>query len=224
LGKGVRIFRQPFVTVRRHLSRKHLLLACASILLSASAFATPTEEITSAVAVNGATDVSQARPRQFVKAFTAVALRVPPRELPDYVIAAINLRPDLAPSVVGIAIKSAVKNWETKPVALCAMIERIVRAGIAANPDAAVSITKAATAASPELRKCVVEAAVAAVPDAKDAIVHAATATTVPFAFLTFSATDTSGFSFMAATLSPANISNLGDDGRVNSPEQPPSH
>ena len=221
----MKIFRQPFDTVHRRRSpRKHLLLACASILLSTSAFATPAEEITSAVAVNGAGDVSQARPRQFVKAFTAVALRVPPRELPDYVVAAINLRPDLAPNVVAVAIKSALKNWEAKPAALCGMIERIVKAAIAANPDAAVSITKAATSASPELRKCVVEAAIAAVPNAKDAIVRAATAAAQPFAFLTFSATDTSGFSFTAATLSPANISNLGGDGNVNSPEQPPSH
>ncbi|HEY8835110.1 MAG TPA: hypothetical protein VIM09_05955 [Chthoniobacterales bacterium] len=221
----MKIFRQPFDTVhRRRFPRKHVLLACASILLSASVFATPAEEITRAVTVNGVADVSQARPRQFVKAFTAVALRVPPRELPDYVIAAINLRPDLAPNVVGVAIKSAVKNSEANPAALCAMIERIVRAGITANPDAAVSITKAATAASPELRKCVVEAAIAVMPEAKDAIVHAATATTIPFAFLTFSASDTSGFSFTAATLSPANISNLGGDGNVNSPEQPPSH
>lgn len=221
----MKIFRQPLNPVfDRRLPRKHLLLACASILLSASAFATPAEEITNAVAVTGAADVSQARPRQFVKAFTAVALRVPPRELPDYVVAAINLRPDLASSSVAIAVKAAVKNWEAKPAALCGMIERIVRAGIAANPDAAVSIAKAASSASPELRKCVMEAAIAAAPDAKDAIVHAATAATQPFAFLTFSATDTSGFSFTAATLSPANISNLGGDGNVNSPEQPPSH
>jgi hypothetical protein len=220
----VKICRQtldPIVEPR--FPRKQFLLACASILLTASAFANPAAEITSAVAVNGSADVSQARPRQFVKAFTAVALRIPTRELPDYVVAAINLRPDLAPSVVAVAINSAIKNWEAKPAALCGMIGRIVRAGIAANPDAAVSITKAASAASPELRKCVVEAAIAAVPEAKDAIVHAATATTIPFAFLTFSATDTSGFSFTAATLSPANISNLGRDANVNSPEQPPS-
>jgi hypothetical protein len=176
------------------------------------------------VTVTGAADVSQARPRQFVKAFTAIALRVPPREVPDYVIAAINLRPDLAPNVVGVAIKSAVKNSEANPAALCAMIERIVRAGITANPDAAVSITKAASAASPELRRCIVEAAIAAAPGARDAIAHAAIAMAQPFAFLTFSATDSSGFSFTAATLSPANISNLGGDGNVNSPEQPPSH
>jgi hypothetical protein len=184
----------------------------------------PVEEISRAVVVNGVSDVSQARPRQFLKAFNAVALRIPSRDLPDYVTAAITLRSDLAPNVVAIAIKAAVRNREAKPSALCAMIDRIVRAGIAANHDAAVSIAKAAVSVLPESRQCVVEAAVAAAPDAKDAIVDAAGAKTQPFAFLAFSASDSSGFSFSAATLNPANISDLGANGNVNSPEQPPSH
>src|SRR5689334_16334478 len=97
-------------------------------------FATPADEITRAVTVNGVSDVARARPRRFVKAFAAVTLRVPPRDLPDYVVAAINLRPDLAANVVAVAVKASVKNWETKPQLLCLMIERIVQAGIAANP------------------------------------------------------------------------------------------
>jgi hypothetical protein len=201
-----------------------LLVASSSVLLRTSAFAMPAEEITQAVAVQGVLDISQARPRQFVKAFTAVALRAQPRDLPDYVIAAVNLRPDLAPNVAAVAVKAAVKNWEAKPEALCTMIERIVRAAIAADPDSAVSIAKAAVSASPELRRCVVAAAVSARPEEKEAIVQAANSKTMPFAFLTFSATDISGFTFTAATLNPANISDLGGDGNVNSPEQPPSY
>lgn len=201
-----------------------LLALCGSAFLTASAFATPAEEITQAVAVNGISDISVAQPKQFLKAFTAVAFRAQPRELPDYVIAAINLRQDLAPRIVAVAIKAAVKNWEAKPVALCAMIDRIIRAAIAANPDAVVSIVKAGASASPEFRHCIVPAAIAAAPSAKEAILQAATAKAVPFAFLTFSATDHSGFSYSAATLSPANISDPGDSGSVNSPEQPPSN
>jgi hypothetical protein len=201
-----------------------LLVASSSVLLSTSALALPADEITRAVAVNGVSDISQARPRQFVKAFSAVALRVQPRDLPDYVVAAVNLRPNLAPNVVAVAVKAAVKNWEAKPEALCAIIERIVRAAIAVNPDAAVSIAKAAVSASPELRRCVVAAAISARPEEKEAIVQAASGKTMPFAFLTFSATDISGFTFTAATLNPANISDLGGDGNVNSPEQPRSH
>jgi hypothetical protein len=194
-----------------------------SLLLSASAFATPTEEIISAVAVNGQSDVSQTPPRQFVKAFSAVALRISPRALPEYVAAAIKLRPGLAPNIVAAAIKAATKNWEAKPETLCGLIQQIVKVAIAASPDAAASITRAGVSASPDSRRWILEAAVSAAPDNKDAIVEAANVRTQPFAFLTFSATDLSGFSFTPATLNPANISDLGGATSVNSPEQPPS-
>lgn len=208
----------------RGICRNLALVLCVALLSGVSALAAPTDEITRAVAANGVSDISQARPRQFVKAFNAVALRTAPRDLPDYVVAATNLRPDLAPNVVAVAIKAAVKNWEAKPELLCALIERIVRAAITVNPQAAASIAKAGAAASTELRRCVLEAAISAAPDQKDAIVHAVTSPTQPFAFLTFSASDTSGFSFTAATLNPANISDLRDDDNVTSPEQPPAH
>lgn len=201
--------------------RVPLLVLCALVFLTASAFATPATEISSAVAVNGVADVSAARPRQFLKAFTSVTMRAEPRQLPDYVIAAINLRSDLAPNIVAVAIKAAVKNWAGKPRALCALIERITRAAIAANPDAALAIVKAAASASPELRYCIVSAAISTGAADKEAIVRAATARALPFAFLTFSGSDQNGFSFTSPTLNPANISDLSDDS-VNSPEQPP--
>jgi hypothetical protein len=202
---------------------KHLLLvAFGAVLVTTSAFSAPVDEITRAVNANGVADVSQARPRQFIKAFTSVALRAQPRDLPDYVIAAINLRPDLAPNAVAVAVKASTKNLDGKPYALCVMVERIIRAAIAANPDAAVSIARAGAAAAPTLRRCVVSAAIAAAPQAKDEILEAATRHAPPFVFLTFSASDTAGFSFSPVTLSPANISDPGADD-VNSPEQPPS-
>ena len=152
-------------------------------------------------------------------------MRVEPRDLPAYVAGAINLRADLTPNVVAVAVKTAVKNWQTKPQLLCAMIERIVRAAIAANPDAAAAIAKAGASAAPTSRSCVISAAVAAAPQAKDQILEAAMTKTVPLAFLTFSAADASGFSsWGGGNLSPANISQVGGDGVVNSPEQPPSH
>jgi hypothetical protein len=194
----------------------------AAVLLPVSTFATPAEEISRAVAVQGVADMSMAQPKQFLKAFTAITLRTQPRVLPEYVIAAINVRPELAPNIVAVAIKAAVKNLEDKPSALCSMIDRIVRAAIAANPEAMVAVVRAAVSASPQLRHCVVNGAISASPMARDAIVQAATPRAVPFAFLTFSASDSSGFSFTAATLSPANISDLGGS-NVNSPEQPPS-
>lgn len=189
--------------------------------MPAFAFGAPVEEISKAVAINGSSDVATARPKQFLKAFTAVAFRANPRELPDYVIGAINLRPDLSPNIVAVAVRAAVKTWEGNPNSLCAMVNRIISAATAANPDSVILVVKASAAAAPELRTCVVNSAISAAPMAKDAIIQAAAAKTVPFAFLTFSGNESSGFSFSAATLNPANISLLEDEG-VNSPEQPP--
>ena len=210
-------FHQP-----KGLLRNIILCVCAC--LAAPVFANPTEEITRAVEANGVSDVAQARPRQFVKAFTAITLRVSPRDLPDYVASAINLRPDLAPNVVAVAVKAAMKNWETKPQLLRVMIERIVRAAIGANPDGAVAIAKAAASAAPTSREWVISAAIAAAPQDKDQILEAAMLQTVPLAFLTFSGADANAFWSWGANLNPANVSQVGGDGAVNSPEQPPSH
>jgi hypothetical protein len=109
---------QPF-------ARFLLTFSCA-LLLKAPAFANPTDEITRALTVNGAASVSAAQPRQFRKAFTALTLRVPPRNLPDYVVAAIGLRPDLSANTVAIAVRAAARNWESKPELLCSLVERIV--------------------------------------------------------------------------------------------------
>lgn len=206
----------------RYFQRVAALALCASTLLTASALATPAEEISRAVAVNGVVDVSAAPPKQFMQAFTAVAWRAQPRELPNYVIAAINLRSELAPNIAAVAIKAVVKNPDIKPAVRCVLVDRIIRAAITANPDALIAIVKAAASASPELRQCVISAAISTVPGARNAIVQAANARAVPFAFLTFSASGHGGFSFTAPTLNPANISDLGD-GNVNSPEQPPT-
>lgn len=206
-------------------SLNKLVLACCGLLLFATGLLAkpPTEEITRAVSATGVADVSQAQPRQFIKAFTAVAFGAQPRDLPAYVTAGINLRPDLAPRTVAAAIKVAAKNRDGKSVALCGVVERIICAAIAAAPEAAVSIARAAASAMPQLRRCVVEAAIASAPQQRDAIVEAAESKSIPFAFLTFSAADSSGFSFNAATLSPANISQPDNNGTVNSPEKPPS-
>ncbi|MEY2518656.1 MAG: hypothetical protein QOF24_415 [Verrucomicrobiota bacterium] len=200
------------------------LIFCVSAFLAVSSFATPSEEIGSAVAAGSSGDVSQTRPHQFLRAFSAIALRVPQRDLPTYVTAAIDLRPDLSGRIVAVAVKAAIKDSETHPGALCRMIERIVTAAIAANPHAAVSIAQAAVAASPEMRTCVVEAAISAAPGRAAAIQNATELRGAAFGFLSFSENQETGFIFSVATLSPANISDLRGDETVNSPEQPPSH
>jgi hypothetical protein len=200
------------------------LIFCVSAFLAVSSFATPTEEIASAVAAGGSSDVSQTRSHQFLRAFNAIALRIPTRDLPAYITAAIDLRPDLSGKIVAVAIKAAIKHSETHPGVLCQLIERIVTAAIAANPRAAVSIAQAAVAASPEMRTCVLDAAISAAPGREAAIQNATELRGAAFGFLSFSENQETGFIFSAATLSPANISDLRGDEAVNSPEQPPSH
>jgi hypothetical protein len=197
-----------------------LFIASGLILLSVSALATPTEDIVRAVAVSGVSDVSQARPKQFLKAFTAVALRTQPRDLPDYVTAAVNLRRDLSPKIVAVALKAAVRQLESRQSALYAITERIIRAAVAANPDAAVSIARAAIEAFPSLRHCVVAAAASAVPENPTA----AESQSVSLALLTLSGADSEELSVTSATINPANLSELSESVAVNSPEQPPAH
>jgi len=203
---------QPF-------ARLLLTFSCA-LLWNATAFATPTDEITRAVTVNGAANVTTAQPKQFLKAFTAVTLRVSPRSLPDYVIAASNLRPDLTANAVAVAVKAAAKNWGSKSELLCPLAERIVKAAIAANPNAAVAVAKAAASAVPNLRRCIVAAAISAAPEARNDIAEAANSTPA-FGYLSLSASDFGGFSFKADRINPANFSEPVDETRVVSPEQP---
>jgi hypothetical protein len=214
---------QIFPQLSRSGFRSVALIACASAFLAVSSFATPSEEITNAVAAGGSSDVSQTPSKQFLRAFNAVALRAPARELPAYVSAAIELRPGLSGKIVAVAVKAAIKHWETRPAALCQMIERIVTVAIAANPRATVSIAQAAVAASPAMRTCVVDAAISAAPGREAAIHNATEFRGGAFGFLTFSEKQETGFVFSAATLSPANISDLRGEETVNSPEQPPS-
>jgi hypothetical protein len=199
------------------------LIACVSAFLAVSSFAAPMDEIARAVAASGSSDFSQTPVNQFLRAFNAVVLRAPARELPAYVSAAIELRPDLSGKIVAVAVKAALKHWETRPNALCQMIERIVTAAITTNPRAAVSIAQAAVAAFPEMRTCAVDAAIAAAPGREAAIQNATEFRGGAFGFLAFSEKQETGFVFSAATLSPANISDLRGDKTVNSPEQPPT-
>jgi hypothetical protein len=216
----MRIFRQDsydFFPRSRGGAPSHLLslvVAFSAALLASSSLATPTEDIERAVAVNGVSDISQTRPKQFLKAFTAITIRTQPRELPGYVVAAVNLRRDLSPKITAVAIKAAVKGWESKQGALLGLIDQIIRAAITADPSAAISIVQAGVEASPALRHCVMTAAVAAAPNQQTAIRFAAESHFASLALLSLSGIDEAVFPAGSVTLNPAS---------VNSPEQPPS-
>lgn len=198
------------------------MTACAMAVLATTSFATPAEEIARAVAV-GASDISQATTKQFVRAFTAVALRTPQRDLPAYVTAAINLRPDLAPKIVAAAVKVAGKHSEARRGRLCEMIDRIVKAAVAANPKAILSITRAAVAANPALRACVASSALAAAREQGLNVSRESGLTMALLSFATHQPNMDAPNSFGTGTINPANISDLRESNPVNSPEQPPA-
>jgi hypothetical protein len=181
--------------------------------------AAPADEITRAVSVHGVSDVSHVPSKQFSKAFLAVALRVDPDDLPDYIDAAVKLRPDLAPTSVAIALKVAWENWRTTSdpmltslthhsttgrAALCELIEQIVKRAVVAARNNAPQIARAAVATCPEMRQCILTAAIAAAPEAEEAIMSAVTSSSPP-------ADTYQAFGF-----------SLKHEAQVASPEQPP--
>lgn len=197
-----------------------LLLAAFVVLGSASLlFATPADEVTRAVRAGGAAQVVDASPERFFVAYTAVISRVSLRQLPDYVTAAVRLRPDLSTQITVASIRAAGRS-APNPRMLATVVDRIVRAAILANPDAAVAIARAAVGAFPGLRETIVAAAIAAAPQDRLAIFQA-TAASASLAGLFRDAGSEGNFSVGFGSMSPANFSDTG--GNVISPEQPPS-
>jgi hypothetical protein len=201
-----------------------LLIACGTASLAPPSFAKPADDIQRAVAAGGSAEVSDARPDQFLRSFTAVALRVKPRDLPDYVAAAIQLRPDLSAKIVAAALSLPLTGVKLERSGPCTIIDRIVRAAVAANPKAAVAIFRAASAAAPEFRKCILAAAIAAAPDQRGALLSAEEeGGGMMAAFLNRASAAREMAMGGLGTINPANISGLGANGNVNSPEQPPA-
>lgn len=182
-----------------------LFFLCATCTIAA-----PTDELTQAVAVAGAASVKQAPSNDFLHAFTAVLVRVKSRDVPAYVGAAVNLRPDLAGKIVFAALNTRRSKVDSNKLSQIE-IERIIKAAIAANPDAVAEIVMFAIRAQPYARDAIVAAAIAAAPEQRIAILRAAG-----------EAAGSAAFSQppMIGTLNPADLI---DNAPVNSPEQPSS-
>ena len=137
-----------------------LFTIALSLVFAALMMATPSDEIARAVSMNGVSNAKQAKPDQFVKAFTAVVVSAKTKDIPSYVSSAIKLRPDLADRIVVAALKAArpVSDKDVVDKQLpCEWVEPIIKAAIAAAPNAKDAILRAAIAAEPEARDCIVE-------------------------------------------------------------------
>jgi len=193
-------------------------LALFVLLLAVNSLrAAPRDEIKAAVTLDGSTDVSQVSRAIFLRGFSAVAVQVKPRDLPSYVVGAIEVRPDLTRSIVARALKIASKQH---PGLTCSVVSRIVAAAIAANPSAAVAITKAAILAKPAMASCTIAAAAAAAPEQRDQIAALESSYSLGLiSAITRTAEDAIWHG--SGTINPANLSDMGSDSGVVSPEQP---
>jgi hypothetical protein len=195
---------------------RYLLQAVLSVLLAASSFSAPADDLRTTIAAGGAGDLAHAPTNLFLRAFTAVALRAKSRDLPAYVEAGIKMRPELTFRIVARAIRLAARK---DPTSSCSLISRIVQAAITANPDETVEIVNTAIAARPALVHCIIEAATAIAPDQQSAI--AALETNFSLGLLSLTANAEIGPWQGSGTLNPANVSDL-RNGAIVSPEQPP--
>jgi len=181
-----------------------------SFLCATCTIATPTDDLTQALAVAGAASVRQASPDDFLRAFTAILVRAKSRDVPAYVGAAVKLRPDLAGKIVFAALNTRRSKVDSNKLSW-AEIERVIKAAVAANPGAAAEIVMFAIRAQPSARDSIVATAIAAAPEQRIAILRAVG-----------EAAESAAFSQppMIGTLNPADLI---DNAPVNSPEQPPS-
>ncbi len=134
-----------------------VVVIAATGFFPGSAQASPSDEISRAVAKAGAPSVKQADAATFTQAFTSVVVRVKSKNVASYVTAAVTLRPDLAPQITVAALNA--HRADGKDYADCSWVDPIIRAAIAAAPDAANAIVREAIAADPSARQCILAAA-----------------------------------------------------------------
>lgn len=123
---------------------------------SATAQASPADEISRAVIAAGAPSVKAADAATFARGFTAVVIRIKCPNIAPYVTAAIKLRPDLAPQITVAALKAHRRNVNDVS---CECIDPIIRAAIAAAPEARKEILRVALDAAGWARECILAAA-----------------------------------------------------------------
>jgi len=194
----------PMMTASSSRDRFSLIAAFlpAVVLFSsaASSLASPIDAITRAILASGAPSVKEASAGAFTNAFSSVAIRVKDKQLPSYVSAATTLRPHLADKIIAAALKS--RSPEDRPP--CDLIDRIVKAAIAAAPDAKIAIVRAALETSPWARECILAAA--EIDENKTAIFRPPGDVNSP----------------TIGTINPGNTF-IGGGGNTQSPEQPPT-
>jgi hypothetical protein len=191
-----------------------LLLSAASVLIATSMFSAPADEITRAVTAGGASTVKSADAKTFTRGFSAVLIKQKEDQVAAYVTAAVKLRPDLGCQTFDAALRAVLGN---KPASSQRTnnLTQIVKAAVAADPEAAACVVSAAIRFDSAAREQVVAAALAAAPDQRTAIMQAASEAKGG-ASMRGASFDAEGQPGGAGTMNPANLS---DQGSAASPE-----
>ena len=186
--------------------------------------ASPEDELTRAAAAAALSKEEATSAEQFLRGFTATVVRVKRREISDYVSAALQLHPDLAPDITAAALRVEINNLPATRRGTCSLISRIVQSAVEANPAEAVPTVQAALEVAPNFSECIVTAAIAAAPDQKVAILRAASTHPTLFAFLRLTRTENGGIAMERANaLNPASLTVQNNVNVVISPEQVPA-
>jgi hypothetical protein len=193
-------------------SRRRVLLPTLGVLFLRAASAEqisspPADQMAPPITVRASSSATGAA-AEFLTVFISTAVRLNGAKFTSCLATAVKLRPDLAGKIVVCALNISRLNAHplTGHLSL-GTIDQIIRAAVAAAPEAAVDIVKAAIQSEPYARASIIAAALAVAPDQESSI-RAAVNETVPMSILP---------SF--ATLNPKD--NAPSD-NVNSPEQPP--
>ena len=133
-----------------------LLAAALCVAALSTVLAAPADEISSAVSAGGAT-VREATPAQFVRALSSMLTRIKEQKFPEYASSAIKLRPDLAPQITAATLRARRPGIQVDDS--CNWVNRIIRAAVAAAPDAKAAIVRAALQQEPAARECIFAAA-----------------------------------------------------------------
>ncbi len=175
------------------------------------------EEISRAVIAAGAASVKQADASTFIQGFSSVVIRPKCTDIARYVTAAVKLRPDLAAQIAVAALKAHRRNGSDLS---CECVDPIIRAAVAAAPDAKKAIVRTALAAEPWAKECI-WAASGMSRDEMAFIWAAAGMSGDETAFFRPPGVDAGNVNGSAiGTINPGNIG-AGGHGNVNTPENP---
>ena len=151
-------------------SRRRVSLATLSVLLLRVASAeqissAPADQIAPPITVRASSSATGAA-NEYLTAFISAAARLDGAKFTSCLATAVKLRPDLAGKIVVCALNISRLNAHPLAGRLSVdTIDQIIKATVAAAPEAAVDIVKAAIQSEPYARAYIIAAALAVAPD-----------------------------------------------------------